>query len=227
MLQSGNLRGVSESLPSTVKSAIDQPPISEVMKITGRNSVVRFIEFELIKMTTLISVGNNLNNSQVEFIATQLVEMFPNESMADFKICFQRGCIGQYGEIFRMDGIVLRKWMESYLDEKYQHVEEALVKEKDKPYEKIQESEEGPGYKLFKKWANELAMGTKVPATTDADNRKYGQKAPAKKDAATAGYKYFTVRNLQILALTQEHAEQLVQRMIETGDLIEDNETQI
>lgn len=222
MLQSGNLKAASDLLPSTVRGTIDQPPICDVVKVTGRNQVVRFIEFELIKMTTLISVGNNLNNSQVEFIATQLVDMFPNESLADFKICFQRGCIGQYGDIFRMDGIVLRKWMEKYLDEKYTVIEEELRKAKDNLYEMPAKDDEGPGYKAFKEYAKSLTMGAKVPGMTDADHRKYGQDKPAKKDAATAGYKYFPVRNLQIFALTQEHAEQLVQRMIETGDLIED-----
>lgn len=184
--------------------------------------MVRFIEFELIKMSSLISVGNNLNNAQVEFIATQLVGMFPNESLADFKLCFQRGTIGQYGDIFRMDGIVLRKWMEKYLDEKYTVVEEELRKAKDNPYDLPAKEEEGPGYKAFKEYAKSLTMGAKVPGLTDADHRKYGKEQPAKKDAATAGYKYFQVRNIKILALTQDHAEQLVQRMIETGELIED-----
>lgn len=221
-LQRDDFKHTSDLLPVTIKGALQQPPICEVMKVTGRSQVVRFVEFELIKMTTLISVGNNLNNAQVEFIATQLVEMFPNESLADFKICFQRGCIGQYGEIFRMDGIVLRKWMERYLDEKYTLLEEELMKSKDNPHELPDKSEEGPGYKAFKEWAKSLTMGMKTPGMSDADHRKYGQEKPAKKDAATAGYKYFTVRNIQILALTQEHAEQLVQRMIETGDLIEE-----
>jgi hypothetical protein len=129
MLSNNNLAGVANFLPSTLKNAIGQPPIRDLERVVGRNQIVRYIEFELVKMTTLVSVGNNLNDPQVQFIATQLVEFFPNESLADFKLCFQRGCIGQYGEIYRMDGIVLRQWMEKYLDEKYQLVEEKLKTE--------------------------------------------------------------------------------------------------
>lgn len=221
-LQQGNFKAVSGLLPSKISAAINEPPICDLVKVAGSGIVVRYIEFELIRMSSLISVGNNLNNAQVEFIATQLVEMFPNESLADFKLCFQRGSIGQYGEIFRMDGIVLRKWMEKYLDEKYTVVEEELRKAKDNPHKLPEKAEEGPGYKAFKEYAKSLTMGTKVPGMTDSDFRKYGKEQPVRKDAATAGYKYFQVRNLQILALTQEHAEQLVQRMIETGDLIEE-----
>ncbi len=130
----GSFQETSRLLPSTVKNAIGQPPLCDLIKVTGKGPIVRFIEFELIKLSKLVSVGGNLNSAQVEFIATQMVEFFPNESLADFKICFERGCMGQYGEVFRMDGIVLRKWMEQYLDEKYTIVEENLVKEKDNLY---------------------------------------------------------------------------------------------
>lgn len=220
MLASGNLKGVSDSLPKRITQVTKEPPISDVEKITGRAAVVRFVEFELVRMSALISVGNNMNDSQVQFIATQLVEMFPNESLADFKLCFERGCIGQYGEIFRMDGIVLRKWMERYLDEKYQVIEEELKKERSGEYEQpIPPAEEGPGYREFKKWAAELQMGTKVPGMTDADYQKYGREKPVR-NTATAGYKYFTVGNVQVMALTQEHADKLVQLMIDKGELI-------
>jgi len=220
-LATGNFKATSDSLPKSVTLATKEPPICDVEKVVGRDAVVRFIEFELIRMTSLISVGNNLNNDQIQFISTQLVEMFQNESLADFKLCFERGCIGQYGEIFRMDGIVLRKWMEQYLDEKYTVIEEELRKSKDTPYQLPDKADEGPGYREFKEWAKSLQMGTKVPGMTDADHRKYGQEKPAKPNTATAGYKYFTVSNIQVMALTQEHAEELVQRMIDKGELEE------
>lgn len=180
-LMASNFKGTSDNLPSTIKGAIEQPPISEVMKITGEAQIRRFVEFELIKMSQLVSVGNNLNNSQVEFIASQLIEIFPNESLADFKICFQRGCIGQYGEIFRMDGIVLRKWMEKYLDEKYETLVDDLNKYKERPYELPDKADEGPGYIAFKEYAKSLKTGMKVPGISDADIKREGKEdAPRK-----------------------------------------------
>lgn len=184
MLTANNFKGTSDFLPTTVKNAIGQPPICDVVRITGQAQVIRYVEFELIRMTQLISVGNNLNNSQVEFIATQLVEMFPNESLADFKICFQRGCIGQYGEIFRMDGIVLRKWMEKYLEEKYEVIDSEWNKTKSGEYHQpIEQAEVGPGRKLFDEYANSLKMGAKVPDISDEEIRRNGQPEPPKKKA--------------------------------------------
>src|SRR5690606_17318229 len=111
----------------------------EVVAVAGEKEVVKYVHFELIKLASLLSVGANLTDTQASFIAEELIRVFPNETLADFKLCFQRGAIGQYNingekDIFRMDGIVLRRWMEKYLEEKYQVAEEKLMKEKDAYY---------------------------------------------------------------------------------------------
>jgi hypothetical protein len=189
MLTANNFKATSDFLPSTVKNAIGQPPICDVIRVAGQEQVIRFVEFELIRMTQLVSVGNNLNNAQVEFIATQLVEMFPNESLADFKICFQRGCIGQYGDIFRMDGIVLRKWMEKYLEEKYTIIDEQWQKEKSGEYHQpIQPAEDGPGRRLFDEYANSLKIGAKIPDLPEDEIKRTGQAEPPKKKAISYHY---------------------------------------
>lgn len=165
-------------LPKTIKEALNDPPISEIVKVTGRGQVVRFIEFELVKMSALVSVGGNLNDAQVQFIATQLVELFPNETLGDFKLCFERGCIGQYGEIYRMDGIVLRKWMEQYLDEKYQ-TKEDLHKAESAELNKqiVPENAEKDWHKV---WLESLPPDRKRPPLTDAQIIDNGQERPKK-----------------------------------------------
>lgn len=178
MLSSNNLPGVANFLPSTIKNAIGQPPICDLEKVVGRNQIVRYVEFELVKMTQLVSVGGNLNDHQVQFIATQLVEMFPNESLADFKICFQRGCIGQYGEIYRMDGIVIRKWMEQYLYEKYEVVEENLKTEKEYFKKQINPLE---GRDWYKVWLDTINANPtkKVHELTEEQIKREGKIKPA------------------------------------------------
>jgi hypothetical protein len=183
-LQTANFKATADRLPKTIKDALDEPPIAELVKVVPRANVVRYVEFELVKLTSLVSVGSNLNDSQIQFIADQLVDMFPAESLADFKICFERGCMGQYGEIFRMDGVVLRKWMTQYLDEKYTIIEQKLIKEREAfPHELPKESEVGPGRKLFDDYANSLKMGAKVPDISDEEIRRTGQPEPPKKKA--------------------------------------------
>lgn len=223
----GNNGAVSNTLPSTVKAAVNEPPICELLKVVPRAQVIRHVEFELVKMSALISVGGNLNDAQVQFIATNLVDFFPGESLADFKICFQRGVMGQYGDIYRMDGIVLRKWMEQYLDEKYQVVEAEMMKEKEDMY-KAPENEKGYDPDKHQQWLNKLqeavGVGKKVPMISRDEIVKNGQSEPVKK-SYTSGYTYFDVRGVKIFASTQEHAEELAQKMVDHGYLIEVSES--
>jgi hypothetical protein len=129
-------------------------------------------------MSSLVSVGANLNNAQVQFIAQNLVEMFPNETLADFKLCFQRGCIGQYGEIYRMDGIVLRQWMEKYLEEKYSIVEDVWAKQKEAEKKPIQSETENDWLKVWKEAVDKLPHQHRFDLT-DEEIRKEGQARPA------------------------------------------------
>jgi len=122
-------------MPRKIELVFDEPRIFEVIQAVGEDSVRAQIEFELIKLASLMSVGGNLNKAQVVFISGQLIEQFPNESIADFKICFERGAIGLYGDIQRMDGITIGVWMKKYLDEKYEVLEDKLKNEKDTPWQ--------------------------------------------------------------------------------------------
>lgn len=206
----GDYAAAAKLLPTKISQAINEPPISDLMKITGKGKVVIFIKLELAKLADRVSVGNNLNSTQVEFIATQLVDYFPNESLADFKICFERGSMGQYGEIFRMDGIVVRKWMEQYLEEKYTIVEEELKKTPDNMYRPGEvKTQDERHIEWLAKWQKEVGgIGNKIPGMTDEEIKANGKQQPPKKSAHTAGWAYFTVEGYKIYAGSQEQAEE-------------------
>ncbi len=124
-------------MPSKIEQVFDEPKVFELVKVLGNQSVRGQIEYELITLASLMSVGGNLNGAQVPFIASQLIELYPMESIADFKICFQRGCIGLYGDIQRMDGITVNSWMVKYLEEKYEVLEKRIEKEKNEAKAKV------------------------------------------------------------------------------------------
>lgn len=121
-------------LPKTIEKAIGQPPISALVKSVGIDVLKLQVEYELTILSALVSVGGNLTNHSIPFIADQLILQFPNESLADFKLCFQRGAMGAYGNIQRLDGVTIGVWFKEYLEEKYQAIEAKLMAEKDNPY---------------------------------------------------------------------------------------------
>lgn len=187
-MRADNFKQVSKLLPSTIPQAIEQPPVSEWMKVVGGEKIYNYLEFELIKLSTLVSVGGSFNSSQVEFIAGQLIELFPNESLADFKICFSRGAMGQYGDIFRMDGIIIRGWMEKYLDEKYRALEDKLMKEKEASMYAMPEpppTDQPNATDWYQKWLDAAGSAEtnakKVRPMTDEEIMEEGQVKPKRK----------------------------------------------
>ena len=172
---------------------------------TDEKTVSGFVEFELIKLAERINVGGNLTPAQIEFTASQLVGMYPNETIADFKICFERGASGRYGKIWKLDGVEIGTWMSGtrdadgkikqlgYLDEKYQVMEDQLMKEKDGHYKQplqntdwlelwkaaIKESDKEGGVKTESK---NISYLNNLRAITPQEIRKEGQETPARPD---------------------------------------------
>jgi hypothetical protein len=148
-------------------------------------TVQAFIEFELIKLAERINVSGNLTDSQIQFIAAQLVEMYPNETIADFKICFESAAMGKYGKLFKLDGIEVGQWMKTYLDEKYQVLETELMKEKEDMYKPVKVTDSATDPVKHQEWLNKLseAVGlnqkvSTVPKLTEKEIRSEGQEKP-------------------------------------------------
>jgi hypothetical protein len=125
-------------LPSTIEQATKGTPVAMLMQVVNRKNIEAFIAIELTKIASLINVDERLNlqGHQIPFIASQLIDLYKSETLADFKICFERGALGRYDEkLLRLDAAVINNWMAKYLVEKYQVVENMLMNEKENPYE--------------------------------------------------------------------------------------------
>lgn len=113
-------------LPRSFREVYTQPKIREQVKAIGEVKVNAMIQFELGVLASLMVTGGNLNGTMTEFIAAQLMELYPTESIADIKVCLERGAMGRYGEIQRIDSVTIGLWMEGYLDEKYSELEKEV-----------------------------------------------------------------------------------------------------
>lgn len=137
-LQEGRMDKVANLLPSTIEQAIKGTPVAMLMKVVDRKNIEAFLAIELTKLASMINVDERLNlqGHQIPFICAQLVDTYKNESLADFKICFDRGVMGRYDDkLLRLDGAVINQWMAKYLEEKYQVIEAVLMSEKENPYQ--------------------------------------------------------------------------------------------
>lgn len=164
-----------------------------MVKASGQQSVQAFIEFELIKLAERINVSGNLTDGQIQYIANHLVKEYPNETIADFKICFDKASNGAYGKIWKLDGVEVGLWVKSYLDEKYIVLENQLMKEKEVYHNQVQSSK----VDYLQLWKEAIELGEHPDASkpmslnmsklnylkeiTDQEIKKEGQEKPARK----------------------------------------------
>lgn len=130
------LKGRFAELPvcRSVKEAIENGvPIVTLQHVTGESGILQAIEFKLIELAAQINVDQRLNIQayQVPIIASTLYNAFKCESLEDFTLCFQRGAAGFYDDkLLRLDGAIIVKWMQKYLEEKYTLVEAGVQEER-------------------------------------------------------------------------------------------------
>jgi hypothetical protein len=136
LLKQKRYKEVADLMPRTIEKAVAEGvPMLTVEKVT--NQVSALIEYQLIRLAAMVNVDQRLNlqKHQVPLIAQELYNNFKFESIEDISVCFTRGAMGMYGEIYRMDGAVVSGWMQKYLEEKYAVVERNLMAEKDNIYQ--------------------------------------------------------------------------------------------
>lgn len=167
---SGRIKEIK--IPATIRQAVEQgEPLSMVEKITGTDTILMALEVELTKLSSMVNIDSRLNlqSNQLQGIAKSLLQLYKTESLEDFMLCFNRGSMGLYGSIFRLDGAVLTDWMRQYLDEKYQEVESKLMEEKEDYYKTF----DGVSDQFFEDWKKELGYKPDPNGNTNAKENRY------------------------------------------------------
>jgi hypothetical protein len=108
------------------------------------------------------------------------LELYPMENIADFRACFHRAVMQRaYGDIYRLDAMVVAGWMAQYMDEKYAELEAELYRQKDTPYEPPKKPESDPNFNLveeFKKIHGDVVQ--KIPKMLPKMIEFHGQETP-------------------------------------------------
>jgi polyhydroxyalkanoate synthesis regulator phasin len=179
-LAEGNLKAASDSLPTTIQGALESPRICDLELVVGKITVTLMIEYELIKLARQLNLGGNLRDEQARELAEELHKNYPKENIADFRTCFHRATfLHKYGEIFRLDMMVITGWFTQYLEEKYEALEKEVHAFKDNTYQPPTKKESDPNFNLveeFKKIHGDVA--DKIPKMLPGMISFHGQEAP-------------------------------------------------
>ena len=186
-------------------------------------AIETFLAIQINNLSDSVNIAANLNfqPEQIPEVARALVLLFPVESLEDFVLCFRRGAYGFYGTIYKLDASVLCDWMKKYLDEKYQLIETREANAK------VQFTKENEiNYNAFKERAAEFVK--RDDKGKNFMERHFPDENDYQRWKIENPLKEYNVRGLILLATSQQAAEAIVQRMIESGEVeeIPNNEQQ-
>ena len=163
-------------------------PICEVKRNSVPGDVERALDIQLTRLIGTLNLKWNMTGEQTKILVEDLIDKYPNESLEDFILVFKRARMGEFGELFRLDGPVVFSWMETYLDEKYAVIEKKLYSEKDNDYkvkpEKTDDEEQAEinkaGLAAWKAMVESITVKKPAPLT-DKEIKEEGQIEPKAK----------------------------------------------
>lgn len=162
----------------TIEKIVDHAlPICELKRHVGSRSIAIALDVQLTRLVASLNLKWNVNDAQIKDIVQDLIEEFPNESLEDFVLCFKNARKGKYGELIRLDSPIVFTWMKTYLDEKYQHVEEKWRLQKEEEKKPIIPESEHDWIKVWKESIDKLPHSKRFDLT-DEQIQKEGKVRP-------------------------------------------------
>ena len=205
-----NLKDYERSL--TLEKIISNGlPIHELQRAVGLRQVAIALDLQLSRLVSNLNLKWTLNDQQVKLIVDDLLTIYPNETLEDFILCFKKARQGAYGDLIRLDAPVIFSWMKNHLDEKYQLIEARVVSA-----QQVANKENEINYEAYRQ---RVANEERSKASDKLKETLNGRKRVV--DHLVGTYRYFQVRNVEVYATSQEHAEQIIAGKIKSGELIE------
>jgi hypothetical protein len=198
---------------------MDSTPICVLKHEIALRDIQKAIEFELLKVVSMLNVANNMKPHQVSFTAETILTNYPAESLEDIILCLRRGSMGYYGSTYhQFDTSVVLNWMGQHIDEKCNYLENGVKRSQE------QEKQEQVDYEAFKAKIEQKRKEQETRLATDREieirrfvDMNGGRKAWTVPVEDAEGKPLGTVEN--VYAETQEAANKIVEGMAKRGEL--------
>ena len=104
------------------------PTIATIRKYRGQEKATGILMYLIGNATFQLNISKRMNQQQVRTAAEIISGEYYYLNLADFKLCFQKGISGEYGQIFdRVDISVLCDWLRQYTEHRSEAAEQSSI----------------------------------------------------------------------------------------------------
>lgn len=115
---------LERGIPNSVERIMPAPRIAALVKAVGVEKIRKFLSALLVKLIARVNVAHSMETQQKNFTIDTILERYPNDSLADFILCFKRGAQGYYGSSYhQLDTSVIMGWLGAHFIEKAYYLE--------------------------------------------------------------------------------------------------------
>lgn len=97
----------------TIEKCLDAPLLINQKDISVE--IIKSIFIVVKRFNDLLNVGKKMNEDQMIALSSDLYERFGTESLDDVLLFFKMARSGGFGDIYRLDSIIVLSWVEKYL----------------------------------------------------------------------------------------------------------------
>ena len=114
----------------TIEKCVSAPLL--INQKASEKELIKSIFLIVKRFNDLVNVGKKLNEDQMIALAADLFERFGSESLEDIMLFFKMARNGEFGDLYRLDSIVILSWVDKYLDKKMEAFHENRINEENK-----------------------------------------------------------------------------------------------
>lgn len=114
----------------TIEKCVTAPLL--VNQKSSENELIKSIFLIVKRFNDLVNVGKKMNEDQMIALSADLFEKFGSESLEDIMLFFKMARNGEFGDIYRLDSVVILAWIPKYMDKKIEAFEINRINEENK-----------------------------------------------------------------------------------------------
>lgn len=109
----------------TIEKCVSAPLL--INQKSNESELIKSVFMIVKRFNDLVNVSKKMNEDQMIALSSDLFERFGGESLDDILLFFKMARNGEFGDLYRLDSIVILSWVPKYLNKKIEAFHEDRI----------------------------------------------------------------------------------------------------